>query len=270
MTFAPQSIARQLGKKEAIIGVVAVIALLGLGIAAVAGVYAFYYSAPSCCVDNVRIVTLSSATLFSGTPTNASDRGTSAFAITLNNPGAISSISLITITGYNLTSQVVVYRCFDGTDCEPISSSNVPLPSGLTHFDTNSSAFYLSASLTEGQVYNYVINFANGQSVSGSLIAQGSIVLPDVSPNYSGAITSSSFSSASSCFPIAPYTTTYTEHYGNYSSVTFETSVVSCGLEADSTTITSSYTTCTGTPYLTMETINSSQRIYTTLATVYC
>jgi len=256
MTFAPQSIARQLGKKEAIIGVVAVIALLGLGIAAVAGVYAFYYSAPSCCVDNVRIVTLSSATLFSGTPTNASDRGT--------------SISLITITGYNLTSQVVVYRCFDGTDCEPISSSNVPLPSGLTHFDTNSSAFYLSASLTEGQVYNYVINFANGQSVSGSLIAQGSIVLPDVSPNYSGAITSSSFSSASSCFPIAPYTTTYTEHYGNYSSVTFETSVVSCGLEADSTTITSSYTTCTGTPYLTMETINSSQRIYTTLATVYC
>ncbi|MGA2877126.1 MAG: hypothetical protein ABSE82_16545 [Nitrososphaerales archaeon] len=46
---------------------------------------------------------------------------------------------------------------------------------GLTGGTVTSYTFYpfgTAQSITTGQVYNYVVSFSNGQSVSGSLIAQ--------------------------------------------------------------------------------------------------
>src|SRR5487761_229009 len=130
-------------------------------------------------------------------------RGISALALTSVNPSpsTSSSMSSISIAGYNLSATFSVFQCASSTSCTPISSVSLSQGS-VAHFDTNATAFYFSTTFIVGQVYNYVIHFADGQSISGSLVAQEPGPLP-VSPDY-GVQTSSS----SSVCTIAPHSTT--------------------------------------------------------------
>ena len=127
----------------------------------------------SSCIDlcsNILTVTLSSATLYGGKENAAigGSSGSSYIAFALDNPGYATTITGFFLTGSGISS-VSNWETSGGVSYS--TSNNNALPaSQVTSF-----TFYpygTAQSLTTGQVYNYVIDFANGQSVSGSLIAQ--------------------------------------------------------------------------------------------------
>ena len=173
---------------------------------------------------NAKSVYIVSVFLYSGRPTNPTYRGTSAFWITLNNPGSQTSISSISVTGADITPNTV-FQCSSSSSCQQLSSATLAA-SSPTHFDTIGTAFYFSTNFTSGHVYDYVVNLANGQTISGSLIGQDQQTSPTVSPNYSVVTSSSSSSSACS---IHPYNITETSIGGNDSHTEVFTTLVSCG-----------------------------------------
>ncbi|MGI0085401.1 MAG: hypothetical protein ACREBQ_10000 [Nitrososphaerales archaeon] len=129
----------------------------------------------------------------------------------LNNPGPASGISSISLTGNGLSSPPIVFLCSNKSSCAQIQASQpfeAPLAAGaVSHFDTNTTTFYFSEAITSGQTYNYVIRFANGQSVSGSIVSEPSQSLPaGPSLNYSNTATSSSYYYSSSTCTMSPYT----------------------------------------------------------------
>jgi flagellin-like protein len=169
---------RMKGSKKAVTPVIATIILIAgtLVLALVVGAYTFGLFG-----SNVKTVTLTSGNLFAGgistAPTGAaceSVSGEAYITVALNDPGAATSMNSFTLTGSSLSGSVPgVYYDVSGT-CTSISTTPPSLNAGavtpltLYFFKGTGSA----TSLTSGQTYNYVINFANGQSVSGSLIAQ--------------------------------------------------------------------------------------------------
>lgn len=119
----------------------------------------------------VYTITLASATLYGGTENGAiggSLKGSSYIVFAVNNPHFSSNITGITLTGSGISS---VGNWETSSGVSYFSNGNNALPAS----ETTSFTFYpygTSQSITTGQVFNYVIDFANGQSVSGSLIAQ--------------------------------------------------------------------------------------------------
>jgi flagellin-like protein len=168
--------------KKAVTPVIATIILIAgtLVLALVVGAYTFGLFG-----SNVKTVTLSSATLYGGTEpatVGVPAQGASYLVFALNNPGSTSSISGLTLTGSGITS-VSTWGLTNGTAASfTIATSANPVgvgaglwANGLTGGTVTSYTFYpfgTAQSITTGQVYNYVVSFSNGQSVSGSLIAQ--------------------------------------------------------------------------------------------------
>ncbi|MGI0091915.1 MAG: hypothetical protein ACREBS_09415 [Nitrososphaerales archaeon] len=217
---------------------------------------------------NIRTITLVSASLYSGIPTNTTDRGTSALSLVFNNPGEPTYINSIAVYGSDVSSPITVYQCMNSTYCVGLTSAL--LPSGTVPFDTNATAFYLSSALVAGQVNNYVIDFSNSQGLSGSLVAQSGFNGSLFYPSYPSGFVSSSSSSASSACTSPPYPTTLTEHFGNDYATTLEITTISCEMAAQSAIVSESETACTSSPYITTETVNSSDNFYTTIVTAYC
>lgn len=164
--------------KKGVTPVIATIILIAgtLVLALVVGAYTFGLFG-----SNVKTVTLSSANLFAGginTPkagTVCVNSGQSYLSFSLNNPGAATSITGLTLTGNALGSIVVITN--GGSGCTPVTSSaSLPLQAGqvtpITVYFSYANATDTLSYITSGQTFNYVINFQNGQSVSGSLIAQ--------------------------------------------------------------------------------------------------
>lgn len=132
--------------------------------------------------SNVKTVTLASGTLYGGVTSSGTTNATSSLTLSLNNPGSSTYITSLTLTGTAISS--VTGWCSNsdqvgGTGCTQISwtaggSSNQMPPGVVTSFSffPSSIAPQISQSILTGQTFDYVINFANGQSVSGSLIAQ--------------------------------------------------------------------------------------------------
>lgn len=132
---------------------------------------------PGCCDNSVKTVTLSSATLYSGNVATASSGATAKLFFSLDNPGSRTYITSLTLSGngVNITS-------WDNST-QPSSKGNlIPFVSGysgdvlfsgkVTSFTYCPERIGSSEEIVGAQTYNYVINFQNGESVSGSLTAQ--------------------------------------------------------------------------------------------------
>ena len=131
----------------------------------------------NCCVTSDYFMTMSSASIYSGTASNSSSRGMAVFTISINNPGSPTAITMIEIIGSALRSIPEVFQCASKASCTLFYRAS--LPGGVvSSFDTDTTAFYLSSALIPNMAYNYVINFLNGDSISGFLIAQNSTFLP--------------------------------------------------------------------------------------------
>ena len=162
--------------KKAVTPVIATIILIAATIvlALVVGAYTFGLFG-----SNVKTVTLTSATLYGGTELQASGTlGTSYVTFSLNNPGSGSSITGVTLTGSGITSVTTWQYVLTGSttgNAVTFAATALGQPNALTGGQVTSYTFYPFGTLQNivtGQVYNYNINFANGQSVSGALIAQ--------------------------------------------------------------------------------------------------
>jgi hypothetical protein len=159
----------------AITPVIATIILIAgtLVLALVVGAYKFGLFG-----SNVKTVTLSSATFYGGYASATGLQTASYLSFSLNNPSSATTIS--SITGSGITSVSAI----DNTSAIPCSGSCSSVFTGqlggtandfLAGGQVSSYTWYLGGqnqAVTTGQTFNYVINFANGQSVSGSLIAQ--------------------------------------------------------------------------------------------------
>ena len=161
--------------KKGVTPVIATIILIAgtLVLALVVGAYTFGLFG-----SNVKTVTLSSGTLYGGVTASSSVVPTSSLTISLNNPGSATTVSSITLTGSGI-STIVNWQAVAGAGTNTVNfnagyvagGANAMSPgavSSFTFFPWSSA----SQTITTGQTFNYVINFANGQSVSGSLIAQ--------------------------------------------------------------------------------------------------
>jgi flagellin-like protein len=160
---------RMKSSKKGVTPVIATIILIAgtLVLALVVGAYTFGLFG-----SNVKTVTLSSATLYGGTENaavGAVSASSSYVTFSLNNPGSASSITGITLTGAGISS-VTSWETSAGSTYSDGVQNNMAggQVTSYTFYPVNAA----SQTITTGQVYNYVIAFANGQSVSGSLIAQ--------------------------------------------------------------------------------------------------
>jgi len=165
---------RMKSSKRGVTPVIATIILIAgtLVLALVVGAYTFGLFG-----SNVKTVTLSSATLYGGTTTvatKASNSSATYITFSLNNPGSSSSLTGLTLTGSGISS-IDTWQLTNGT---AIGFTPANVASALSGGKVTSYTFYASntagngQTITTGQVFNYVLSFANGQSVSGSLIAQ--------------------------------------------------------------------------------------------------
>jgi flagellin-like protein len=163
-------------QKRAVTPVIATIILIAgtLVLALVVGAYTFGLFG-----SNVKTVTLSSATLYGGVSSDTLTTATSSLTLSLNNPGSASAITSLTLTGTGLPAPITTWSgvaTAGGAQIVFINSYDSLSPNALSPGQVTPFTFYpstaASESITTGQTFNYVINFANGQSVSGSLIAQ--------------------------------------------------------------------------------------------------
>ncbi|MGI0081197.1 MAG: archaellin/type IV pilin N-terminal domain-containing protein [Nitrososphaerales archaeon] len=171
--------------KKAVTPVIATIILIAATIvlALVVGAYTFGLFG-----SNVKTVTLSSATLYAGNEwvapsvpgtnngTATAVNGISYITFSLNNPGSVTSISSVTLTGSGISS-VSVWNVWVPTapdDFYSVSYTSTGKYNQMSAGAVTPFTFYAvgGQAITTGQIYNYVLNFQNGQSVSGSLYAQ--------------------------------------------------------------------------------------------------
>ena len=130
-------------------------------------------------INNVETVTLPSANLYGGFSATSSFSASSKLVFALSSPQCsptyLSSVTLVgsnitTITSWdNNSNPSSGNNMINFTLSQP--GNNILAPAKITSF-----TFYPESTtqqqIISGQVYNYVVNIANGQSVSGSLIAQ--------------------------------------------------------------------------------------------------
>jgi len=162
--------------KKAVTPVIATIILIAatLVLALVVGAYTFGLFG-----SNVKTITLTSGTLYGGVTATSSSTATASFVLALNNPGSATYVTSLSMSG----AGIATVTSWDNSSAASASTNlivftashpgNNAMPAGtvtsFTYYPENAAP---SQEITTGQVFNYVINFANGQSVSGSLIAQ--------------------------------------------------------------------------------------------------
>ena len=159
-------------EKKGITPVIATIILIAgtLVLALVVGAYTFGLFG-----SNVKQIQMTPSTaLVGGSFSTALVQGTAVLDLYLQNPGSATTITGITITGGGLSAAPGVDVCTSPTVCAAMGTPAVP--SGASAFNTPTTAFYFTApasgSISSGNTYQYTVVFGNGQSVSGSLIAQ--------------------------------------------------------------------------------------------------
>jgi len=148
--------------------VIATIILIGavIVLSAVAGIYMF-----SIVGSNVQLIEIRNAMLYSGSATFPSSLGSANFDFTTINPGPATNISSIVISSAGFSGTPSIYRCQTTTSCSVFVSAGI-LGGRTTDFNNLTNSFYLGTYVLSGITCTYVINFGNGQSITGSLIAQ--------------------------------------------------------------------------------------------------
>jgi hypothetical protein len=119
--------------------------------------------------------TLTSAALFGGLTTdNVSGTATSYFQVFLRNPGPASIVTSIIMTGATLNGQISSWSLTPNAqpDNSFLAGGHNSLLGGnviqLTLYPVHSPIVVIAT----GELYEYVISFSTGQSISGSIIAQ--------------------------------------------------------------------------------------------------
>lgn len=156
--------------KKAVTPVIATIILIAATIvlALVVGAYTFGLFG-----SNVKQITTPSVALYSGNTQalNASACKTvneAYLSVSFNNPGGATTVSSVIISGGGASAGTVGLMTV-ATTCATSGGAVGATGSSVLSIYISSAAG--TASLASGNTYNYVINFANAQSVSGSLIA---------------------------------------------------------------------------------------------------
>ncbi|MDG6999819.1 MAG: hypothetical protein JRN15_11965, partial [Nitrososphaerota archaeon] len=141
---------------------------------------------------NVRTITVSSITLYGGTTASGTLLATSNMSVELNNPEApttITELSLAPSTAYSFSSPSTDYSQILHWSATSNSKDNINFSAryfvgganSINASSVNRYVFYpvstengpiVEEEIIPSQTYSYQINFANGQSISGSLIAQ--------------------------------------------------------------------------------------------------
>ncbi len=124
---------------------------------------------------NVVMISLTSGVLYSGTTSDSATSATSSLSAALNNPGPATYISGISLTGSGISS-ISTWCNSNVVACAQINFANSGTGNALGPGQVTTLVFYpatpTSITLRPGETFNYVISFANGQSISGSLVAQ--------------------------------------------------------------------------------------------------
>ena len=115
-------------------------------------------------------------TLYSGTASAKTTEGTASIQFTVTGPLTTTStttaaITTINISNSTLASYPAIYQCTSSTSCTLMSDAVVKR-SGVTSFNTPSTAFYIGMRIVSGQSYDYNIIFSNGNSIAGTVVAQ--------------------------------------------------------------------------------------------------
>jgi hypothetical protein len=115
---------------------------------------------------------LASATLYGGTENPAIGQPVSGayFAFAISSQGDLNTtITGLTLTGSSILSTIANWETSSGVSYTA-SGNNAVAANQVTSFTFH--PYGTAQTITTGQTFNYVIQFSNGQSVSGSLIAQ--------------------------------------------------------------------------------------------------
>jgi flagellin-like protein len=122
---------------------------------------------------NVKQMNFPSIYLYAGSAASASTiiacNGAS-MAMTVTNPGTNTSLSSLSISGASGLIQESTYLITGATSCTAQAVSSWTVSGGST--GTIIAVYFGTTGLASGATYNYVVGFANGQSISGELIAQ--------------------------------------------------------------------------------------------------
>lgn len=115
-------------------------------------------------------ITVVTARLIAGSATNATFQGTASIQVVLSNGGPETAITSISIVRVPAVVRPQIFQCSSSASCSPISS---PVVGGNTdtNFTSATRAFFVGAAVSAGVPYGYVIYFANGASIGGTLDA---------------------------------------------------------------------------------------------------
>jgi flagellin-like protein len=158
--------------KKGITPVIATIILIAgtLVLALVVGAYTFGLFG-----TNVKNVELTAANLSSGpTTVSGASTGGANFAMTFNNPGGATYISGLTLSAGGQNVPETYFTCPAGTTCTQFALTSNPagVDNGLSAGGSTQLTIYFGSALASGTTYTYTITFANGQSITGALVAQ--------------------------------------------------------------------------------------------------
>lgn len=162
-------------KRKAVSPVIATIILLSssLVLALVVGAYTFGLFG-----SNVKTLTISSIVLYGGVTATANQAATSSFGLSVNNPGSATTIASITLTGSGITP-ITIWDLNASSGSGFVNFSSPYTPGGDNGVDPGTVSqftFYPFSNspqmILSGETLNYVISFANGESVSGTLVGQ--------------------------------------------------------------------------------------------------
>jgi hypothetical protein len=162
-------------RKSAVNPVIATIILISgtLVLALVVGAYTYGLFG-----SNVKSLTLASATLYGGESANQTLPATSSLVFAIDNPGSATYVTGVTLSGSDIStilawdnstapSSVTNLILFDSSH----AGNNAVAAGTVTSFAIHPETA-IQENIATGQVFDYVVNFANGQSISGSLVGQ--------------------------------------------------------------------------------------------------
>lgn len=122
------------------------------------------------CTHSVKTISMVSTILSAGTATSCTHQGTARFGIIINNPGGQTNITSIVFLDPDNVS-ISAFQCSSQISCD--SPATLTLSAGSnTSFNTQSTSFFPSSSITRGETCEFAFYFANGQGISGSLEAE--------------------------------------------------------------------------------------------------
>lgn len=119
---------------------------------------------------------MTTVSLYAGTPSNATSQGTAALYLVLHDPGPATRIVSLTLRAAG-ESLAPIFQCSSLTSCSA-PSSLVVNGYGDTGFSNSTSAFFIGSQVNENSTYTYAIVLANGQTISGSVVAFSKIAKP--------------------------------------------------------------------------------------------